>query len=175
MENLQRIKHPNICQLHDVYDTTNYLHLVMELCDGGMLFTDIAKRHHYFESDAATAAKALFEAVKYLHNQGVAHRDIKPQNILLDKHGTMKLADFGFSKVFGTSSGAEMLMRTQCGTPDYVAPEVWGEPNDVRYSKQVDIWSLGACRCHRRGALWRLTFEVAMGAPRVARPGPGVH
>jgi serine/threonine-protein kinase Chk2 len=82
------------------------------------------------------------------HERGIVHRDIKPENILLeDKELTVKLADFGLAKIIGEES----FTTTLCGTPSYVAPEILQSSNHRRYTRAVDVWSLGVvlyiCLC----------------------------
>ena len=81
--------------------------------------------------------KCIGQAVQHLHSMGIAHRDIKLANVLLKKDLTIKLADFGFAKEESTE---EVMMKTYCGTPITMAPEILkGKP----YDKKCDIWSLG--------------------------------
>ena len=88
--------------------------------------------------------RTMLDSIKYLHKQGIAHRDLKPENILLkDKSNAaaIKITDFGLSKIFcGDDAAQEVVMKTACGTPGYVAPEVLGRE---AYSHQVDLWSIG--------------------------------
>jgi len=83
----------------------------------------------------------MLEAIKYLHDQGIAHRDLKPENILLhDPHSDIiKLSDFGLSRVVGQHS----FMKTMCGTPQYVAPEILLSGKTDGYGMACDLWSLG--------------------------------
>jgi len=121
----------------EVIDTTDTLYLVLEFAAGGELFDAIVNRGSYSEEDAANIIKQILEAIKYIHEHGIAHRDLKPENLLLaeGKKDYIKIADFGLSKSFN-----EEQLQTSCGTPDYVAPEVLlGEPYDMA----VDIWSIG--------------------------------
>lgn len=86
----------------------------------------------------------MCEATKYLHDNGITHRDIKPDNILLassDEESLLKITDFGLSKFVQTNSE----MKTLCGTPQYVAPEILTTRGRGSYTKKVDIWSLGCC------------------------------
>ena len=102
--------------------------MVMELVDGEDLFDGIvnAPAGHFTEQFAATVVQRCAAALSYLHSNGVAHRDLKPENIILkadlDISGELvKLADFGFARLVDTQS---RQMKTRCGTPEYVCPEV---------------------------------------------------
>lgn len=85
----------------------------------------------------------MLEAVKYLHDQGIVHRDLKPENILLKSKtdDTIKLSDFGLSRGMDSQS----YLKTMCGTPQYVAPEVLSNagPGKEGYNLACDLWSLG--------------------------------
>jgi calcium/calmodulin-dependent protein kinase I len=134
---LKKLSHQNIISLKEVYDEKETIYLVMELVQGGELFDQIVSRGTYSEADAANIVRQILDAVAYMHDNGIAHRDLKPENLLCsgDEHNTIKVTDFGLSKDFSTAS-----LRTSCGTPDYVAPEVLkGQP----YDNTVDIWSIG--------------------------------
>lgn len=127
---------PNVLRLHHVYDNDDYLYLVTDLCDGGDLYDRLASGNRFSERDAAAIFNQLMVAVAFCHRVGVAHRDIKPDNILFDSRGRLKLADFGSAEVFGVSSE----MSGVVGTPYYVAPEVLMGRN---YDEKVDVWSAG--------------------------------
>ena len=129
-------------KMYKCYETDNILYLVLELLTGGELFDTIIAKGHYSEADARQVAITMLDAIKYLHTQGVAHRDLKPENILLKDKGTsaIKITDFGLSKIFADDAAGEVTMKTACGTPGYVAPEVLGHE---AYSSQVDLWSVG--------------------------------
>ena len=115
----------------------------MEALKGGELFDRIIAKNHYTEAEARKLTITMLKAIKYLHEQGVAHRDLKPENILLkdtSEDAEIKITDFGLSKIFSSDLEGEVTMKTACGTPGYVAPEVL--MHDV-YSSQVDLWSVG--------------------------------
>lgn len=140
---LTKADHPNIVKLHKVIDTPEILYLVMELLTGGELFDRIIAKGHYSEADARELTVTMLKAVAYLHSQGIAHRDLKPENILLkdtSENAVIKITDFGLSKIFGGDAASEVVMKTACGTPGYVAPEVL---QHEAYSSQVDLWSIG--------------------------------
>jgi len=139
VEILKKVKHPNIISLKEVYEEDpKKLYLVMELVTGGELFNKIVEIGSYSENTAKRLVKQMMSAVKHLHDQSIAHRDLKPNNLLLEAPNVdvIKIADFGLSKILSPDS----MMQTACGTPIYVAPEVLkGEG----YDKEVDIWSIG--------------------------------
>ena len=111
----------------------------MELVTGGELFDRIVEKGSYSERDAAYVIMKITSAVKYLHDRGIVHRDLKPENLLYateSLESEIKLADFGLS----TLVSEEDMLRTACGTPGYVAPEVL---KNKGYTKAVDMWSIG--------------------------------
>ncbi|XP_064632286.1 calcium/calmodulin-dependent protein kinase type 1-like [Lineus longissimus] len=135
---LNKLQHPNIVRLVDVFEDQKVVYLVMELVTGGELFDRIVEKGSYTEKDASVLIKQILEAVDFMHEKGVVHRDLKPENLLYyspDEDSKIMISDFGLSKVEDDG-----IMATACGTPGYVAPEVLkNEP----YGKEVDIWSIG--------------------------------
>lgn len=142
VEILKKLHHPCVIKIEDVFETTDNLYIVLELVEGGELFDRIVSVGRFEEPTAKLLFYQMLVAVKYLHNQGITHRDLKPENVLLssEKNETViKITDFGLSKVVGEQS----LMKTLCGTPSYLAPEVLVNCGTGGYSKAVDLWSLG--------------------------------
>merc|ERR1719197_1872962 len=136
---LKKVDHPHIIALKEYFDTENTLYLVIELVTGGELFDKITQIGCYSEATASVLVGNILRAVKYLHDLGIAHRDLKPTNLLLkssDDLTMIKIADFGLSKIMGENT----MMQTACGTPIYVAPEVL---SGEAYEKEVDMWSIG--------------------------------
>ncbi|EGG21446.1 putative protein serine/threonine kinase [Cavenderia fasciculata] len=136
---MKKVNHPNVLALKEIFESDTHLTLVMELVTGGELFYKIVERGSFTEKDARNVVRQVCAGVEYLHSQGIAHRDLKPENLLCSGDGdemTIKIADFGLSKIFG---GGEAL-ETSCGTPDYVAPEVL---TGGSYDNAVDMWSIG--------------------------------
>ncbi|KNC50425.1 CAMK/CAMKL protein kinase [Thecamonas trahens ATCC 50062] len=138
---MQQLKHPNIVQLHEVLETKTKLHLVIEYCAGGEVFEHVEKHGPMTEAYAKVVVRQVAEALKYCHRNGVAHRDVKLQNILMDaSHQIVKLSDFGMSSMDVTTKS---LLATACGTPYYVAPEVTSGQGYRGFP--ADVWSLGVC------------------------------
>lgn len=111
---------------------------VLHVIEGGELFDRIVSKTFYSELEARDVVFTLLSAIDYCHSRDIVHRDLKPENLLLastDDDSAIKLADFGFAaKAVGNS------LRTQCGTPGYVAPEIL---MDKPHGKPVDMWSIG--------------------------------
>jgi len=145
---MELVEHRNCIMLHEVFDDATTICLVMDLVTGGELFDRIIAKGFYSEKDAAEVTREVLQAVAYLHGRGICHRDLKPENLLYlsNAEGTreyrqIKVADFGLARVRTPNNP----MRTMCGTPGYVAPEVLDpritEPEG--YGPLVDIWSIG--------------------------------
>lgn len=112
-----------VVQLMDFYEEADYFYLVMEHMAGGDVFDRIVKWSRYTEKDARDLVEILLKAVNSIHKMGIAHRDIKPQNLLLvskDDNAAIKLGDFGFARRVHTPES----LTHRVGTPSYVAPEV---------------------------------------------------
>jgi len=136
---LKSLKEEHIVALHDFYEEKDNFYLVMEYMSGGDVFDRIVQRSHYTEKDARDLIRNVLKAVQFIHDHGCAHRDLKPQNLLLqtaEDDATIKVADFGFAKRVHTPQS----LITRCGTPTYVAPEILkNHPHD----ESVDMWSVG--------------------------------
>ncbi len=95
---------------------------------------------HFTEKMGQEVTHKLLGALKFMHDQGIAHRDLKPENMLMTtkaEDADVKITDFGLSKLYDDQSA---LMKTPCGTPGYIAPEVLHMKG---YNQQCDVWSLG--------------------------------
>ncbi|CAJ1379758.1 unnamed protein product [Effrenium voratum] len=141
-ELLKSLDHPHIVKCVEWFQTHSSLYLVMELVDGGDLLHNILSGGAFAEEDAQRLFRPICEAVAYLHEKEVVHRDLKPDNVLLTEKDRAKclpkIADLG---VAWKSAGSEDS-RTLCGTPHYFAPEVINAKHGG-YGKKVDVWSLG--------------------------------
>jgi len=136
---LASLRHQYVVKLHDYFEETSRFLLVTELMDGGDVFDRILKIHKYTEKSAQVLARSLLTAVEYIHSCGIAHRDLKPQNLLLETtehENSLKISNFKFSRRVHTPQS----LITRCGTPTYVAPEILkNHPHD----EMVDMWSVG--------------------------------
>lgn len=136
---LKRLSHPNIVTLEEVLQNDKYIGIVLEYASGGELFDYILKHRYLKDSLACRLFSQLVSGVHYMHTKGIVHRDLKLENLLLDKHKNIIITDFGFVNSFGTHND---LMKTSCGSPCYAAPElvISNEPYE---SRKVDVWSCG--------------------------------
>ncbi len=136
-----RLSHPNLVHLLDRGEDPEGPYLVMELVDGENLKTLIRREGAVDPDEAARVCAQVGRALAYAHDQGVVHRDIKAQNVLITAHGEVKLADFGIARLM-ESDGQHGLTRTDMlmGSADYLSPEqADGRPVDAR----TDVYSLG--------------------------------
>jgi serine/threonine protein kinase len=143
------VKHPFIVGLNMAFQSKDKLYFVLDYCAGGELFFHLRKVGKFTEQRAMFYAAEITLAIAYVHSLDIVYRDLKPENVLLDSRGHIRLTDFGLSKegISSSSSGANSF----CGTPEYLAPEIL---NRQGHGRAVDWWSLGA-----------LLFEMLTGLP----------
>ncbi|XP_058029984.1 MAP kinase-activated protein kinase 3 isoform X2 [Ahaetulla prasina] len=136
---------PHIVHILEVYENIHRgkrcLLIIMECMEGGELFTRIQERgdQAFTEKEASEIMRDIGTAIQHLHGMNIAHRDVKPENLLYtskEKESVLKLTDFGFAK----ETTIQNALQTPCYTPYYVAPEVLGPE---KYDKSCDMWSLG--------------------------------
>ncbi|KAH9915026.1 Pkinase-domain-containing protein [Epithele typhae] len=140
---LEKLQHRNICQLKEVFFERYNINLVLEWVAGG----DLLSTSSSTRTDSVTEAESQYltyqmcDALAYVHDMGICHRDLKPENVLLtlDNPPIVKVADFGLAKVIDSMT----MLRTMCGTPAYLAPEVVNQSNNEGYDLLVDSWSVG--------------------------------
>jgi len=133
----RRLHHPHVLQLFEVIQTESHIWMILELCAGGELYDYIIERGRLSESEARSMFGQICLGVAYIHDNGIVHRDLKLENILLDEHHNIKLSDFGFTREYQ----AHQLLQTKCGTMAYSAPEVLA---GMRYfGPEIDVWSMG--------------------------------
>lgn len=167
---LRGLEHPNIVKLHEMIETSAYIGIILEYASGGELF-DYILNHRYLKDHTARKLFAqLVSGVGYLHKKGIVHRDLKLENLLLDRNKNIVITDFGFANTFDprdeldediernltdrkyvkdmnldrVQNGSRRgdLMATSCGSPCYAAPEL--VVTDSLYTgRKVDVWSCG--------------------------------
>ena len=149
---------PFIVQLLEVHVATDHIHLVLEYADGGELFpayfkpfadSDSNVGHRSRELLARKYFQQLIVGVQWCHARGVAHRDLKPQNLLVGRHGRLKIADFGLATMLNRYQGhwcpTRAMRKTMCGSPLYMAPELLSLRDGASYDAlAVDVWGCGA-------------------------------
>uniref|UniRef100_I2CPC4 RAC serine/threonine-protein kinase n=1 Tax=Nannochloropsis gaditana (strain CCMP526) TaxID=1093141 RepID=I2CPC4_NANGC len=143
------IKHPYIVGLSMAFQTQDKLFFVLDYCAGGELFFHLGKLGKFSEPRSRFYSAEITLALEHVHKLDIVYRDLKPENVLLDARGHVRLTDFGLSKegISGNTSGAHSF----CGTPEYLAPEIL---NRQGHGRAVDWWSLGA-----------LLYEMLTGLP----------
>lgn len=133
----RQLRHPHIARLYEIIVTESTVWLVLEYCPGDELYTYLLNHGRLGRDEACKIFSQLVGAVTYTHSKNCTHRDLKLENILLDKRFNVKLCDFGFTREYEPRS----LLDTVCGTTCYMAPEMLLHK---KYSGEaVDVWSLG--------------------------------
>ncbi|KAK5149220.1 hypothetical protein LTR04_007323 [Oleoguttula sp. CCFEE 6159] len=168
---LRGLQHPNIVRLHEMVETERYIGIILEYASGGELFDYILTHRYLKDHNARKLFAQLISGVGYLHKKGIVHRDLKLENLLLDRNKNIIITDFGFANTFNPTDelGDEIefnlanrdfvrkmrleevgsdghkrgdLMATSCGSPCYAAPEL--VVSDTLYTgRKVDVWSCG--------------------------------
>ena len=167
---LGSLSHPNIVRLHEMVETERYIGIILEYASGGELFDFILTHRYLKDNNARKLFAQLVSGVGYLHKKGIVHRDLKLENLLLDRNRNIIITDFGFANNFDPTDelGEEIeynltskdyvkkmdlervrngfrrgdLMQTSCGSPCYAAPEL--VVTDSLYTgRKVDVWSCG--------------------------------
>ena len=134
IEILKILNHKNIIKFKDCYIDEKYICIITEYCNGSCLKGLIGNYNN--EYDVRHIIKQIIEGIQYLDDVKIIHRDIKPDNILIDHNNTVKIIDFGFSVETKESD----LYSTICGTPLYMSPELL---QSKEYSKSSELWSIG--------------------------------
>nr|CAH7718221.1 unnamed protein product [Callosobruchus chinensis] len=141
LEILANIKHPNIVQVHQILDTKRAVYMFMDYCEKGDLL-EFIRMHGPFPVDKCKSIfKQVVDAVYYLHNLDVAHRDIKCENVFLTENNFAKLGDFGFARYCTGKNGDDLKSDTFCGSIAYAPPEILR--GQLYHPKKYDIWALG--------------------------------
>jgi serine/threonine protein kinase len=144
---MEKLSHPFIIKLYWSFQSKTELFFVMDLCTGGEMFFHLGKVQKFTEDQAKFYFAELLLGLEHLHSLDVAYRDIKPENILIDIDGHVKIADFGLSKIIQKKQRSYSF----CGSPEYMCPEILlGQGHDRR----ADIYCIGA-----------LLYELVVGFP----------
>ncbi|KAJ3163874.1 hypothetical protein HDU88_006213 [Geranomyces variabilis] len=134
---MKLIKHENIVQILDVYESDSELFLILEYTEGGELFDYMVTKGKLSHYETVVFLQQIMNAVEYCQRYNICHRDLKPENILLDKDNNIKIADFGMASI----QGPGQMLETSCGSPHYASPEII---RGVKYDGgKSDIWSCG--------------------------------
>ncbi|KAI7868931.1 kinase-like domain-containing protein [Spinellus fusiger] len=142
---LESVAHPFLVNMWGTFQDDANLYMVMDYVPGGELFSVLRRSQRFPDHVAKFYAAEVMLAIEYMHSKDMIYRDLKPENLLLDAQGHIKITDFGFAKYVPD------VTWTLCGTPDYLAPEIIQSKG---YGKAVDWWSLGI-----------LIFEMLAGYP----------
>lgn len=134
---MKNLKHNSIVKIFEVLESQKYILIILEYVCGGDLLSFVRKRTKLNETTAKFIFRQIMEALQYIHSQGVIHRDIKLDNILIDLNNTIKICDFGVSRSVVPGD----IMHDQCGTPAYIAPEILRNQGYEGFG--VDVWSAG--------------------------------
>ncbi len=139
---LAKLSHPNIVSVYEFGNVEDTFYFLMEFVDGSTL-REVVRAGHLTPEHALTIVPHLCDALQFAHDKGVIHRDIKPENILMATDGSVKIADFGLSRIVGNENQPTALTRTHqiMGTPRYMAPEQLEGSRSVDH--RSDIYSLG--------------------------------
>eukprot|EP00066_Takifugu_rubripes_P006751 XP_003971769.2 PREDICTED: cGMP-dependent protein kinase 1-like [Takifugu rubripes] len=151
---LKAIQCDFIVRLHATFKDTCYVYMIMEFCGGGEIWTKLKEVGRFDEPTAVFCTACVVEAFAYLHKKSVMYRDLKPENLMLDVKGYVKLVDFGFAKEMVRGEKTYSFV----GTPEYMAPEII---KNQGHDFAVDFWSLGI-----------LIFELLAGSPPFSSSEP---
>ncbi|XP_077596111.1 cGMP-dependent protein kinase 1 isoform X4 [Stigmatopora nigra] len=151
---LKAIQCDFIVRLHAAFKDTRYIYMVMEFCGGGEIWTKLKEVGRFDEQVAVFCTACVVEAYAYLHKKSIMYRDLKPENLMLDVRGYVKLVDFGFAREMVRGEKTYSFV----GTPEYMAPEII---KNQGHDFAVDFWSLGI-----------LIYELLVGSPPFSSSEP---
>jgi len=152
---MEKLNHPFIIKLYWSFQSKTELFFVMDLCTGGEMFFHLGKVQKFSEDEAKFYFAELILGLEYLHALDIVYRDIKPENILVDIDGHVKIADFGLSKIIPKNKRSFSF----CGSPEYMCPEILKMRSSSMihgqgHDRRADIYCIGA-----------LLYELVVGFP----------
>lgn len=142
---LSRVRHPFVVDLFATFQDSQNIYMLLSYVPGGELFTHLRRAQRFTPDVTRFYLATIILALKYLHSFNIIYRDLKPENLLLDSRGYLRLADFGFAKIVDDRTW------TLCGTPEYLAPEIIQSDG---HGKAADWWACGI-----------LCYEMLVGYP----------
>ena len=142
---LRSCNHPFIVRLAATLQDSEYVYMMLDYVQGGELFSILQSTEFLVEPVASFYSACVTSALEHMHDKNIIYRDLKPENVLLDSQGYLRLCDFGFAKLVATKT------FTLCGTPEYLAPEIILNQG---HNAGADYWALGI-----------LTYEMLTGVP----------
>ena len=169
---LARLNHPNLVRVTDYFEEWGNAYLVMDFAEGQSLADLIAARGPLPEAQVLEWARQLLDALAYCHSQGVIHRDIKPQNIIIRPDGQAVLVDFGLVKLWDPRDPRTRTVVRAMGTPEYAPPEQWGAGHT---DPRSDLYSLGATLYHALTGQAPATATDRFAAPTVLTPPRSIN
>ena len=139
---MKELNHKNITKILELFESDNYILIIMEYINGGNLFSFVKKRRKLSEKTAKFLFKQIIEGIEYIHSKNIVHRDIKLENILIDLKNNIKICDFGIGKILNNKNEK---LYDQCGTLMYMAPEILLNKKKGFEAFPIDLWSCGIC------------------------------
>lgn len=137
---LSKLRHEHVVEFCNAFEDAHHVYIATEFCPRGDLYGYLKDSHSGLpEREALKYLRQVFHALDYLHERGISHRDVKPENVLIGQNGKVKLADFGMC--YWRRPGGDRITRQHCGTPQYAAPEIMRKAAYV--PEQADMWACG--------------------------------